>query len=118
MVTGSGGAMGAAIAVRFAQEGADVALNDRRPGLTTQTEQAVRDLGRDVVTVVANVTRRNLVSSDYDRLYEAAAKAGGSLIDRVAHVDEVAEIVLFLCGPLSLSLTGSVVNFDGGFTAH
>jgi NAD(P)-dependent dehydrogenase (short-subunit alcohol dehydrogenase family) len=64
------------------------------------------------------VERGNLIPSDYDRLYEAVAEAGGSLIDRVAHVDEVAEMILFLSGPLSLSLTGAVVNFDAGFTAH
>ncbi len=64
------------------------------------------------------VERGNLVPSDYDRLHEAVAKAGGTLIDRVAHVDEVAEMVLFLCGPNSLSLTGAVINFDAGFTAH
>jgi NAD(P)-dependent dehydrogenase (short-subunit alcohol dehydrogenase family) len=64
------------------------------------------------------VERGNLIPSDYDRLHEAAARAGGSLVDRVAHVDEVAEMVLFLCGPNSLSLTGAVINFDAGFTAH
>ena len=40
------------------------------------------------------------------------------LIDRIAHVDEVAEMVLFLAGPHSLSLTGAVIPFDAGFTAH
>jgi len=59
VVTGSGGAMGGAIALRLAEEGADVALNDRLPDLTTDTEMAIRDLGRDVVSVVANVTRRD-----------------------------------------------------------
>jgi NAD(P)-dependent dehydrogenase (short-subunit alcohol dehydrogenase family) len=64
------------------------------------------------------VERGNLIPSDYDRLHQAVAEAGGSLIDRVAHVDEVAEMVLFLSGPSSLSLTGAIVNFDAGFTAH
>jgi NAD(P)-dependent dehydrogenase (short-subunit alcohol dehydrogenase family) len=64
------------------------------------------------------VERGNLIPSDYDRLHAAVAEAGGSLIDRVAHVDEVAEMILFLSGPVSLSLTGAVVNFDAGFTAH
>jgi NAD(P)-dependent dehydrogenase (short-subunit alcohol dehydrogenase family) len=64
------------------------------------------------------VERGNLIPSDYDRLHEAAALAGGSLVDRIAHVDEVAEMVLFLSGPSSLSLTGAIINFDGGFTAH
>jgi NAD(P)-dependent dehydrogenase (short-subunit alcohol dehydrogenase family) len=58
VVTGSGGAMGAAIACRLAEEGADVVLNDRRPGTTEATEAAITGLGRDVLTVVANVTRR------------------------------------------------------------
>ncbi len=58
VVTGSGGAMGAAIAVRLAEEGADVVLNDRLPDLTDETESVIRELGRDVVSVVANVTRR------------------------------------------------------------
>jgi NAD(P)-dependent dehydrogenase (short-subunit alcohol dehydrogenase family) len=64
------------------------------------------------------VERGNLVPDDYIRLREAVATAGGSLLGRVAHVDEVAAMVLFLCGPLSLSLTGAVIPFDGGFTAH
>jgi NAD(P)-dependent dehydrogenase (short-subunit alcohol dehydrogenase family) len=50
--------MGGAIALRLAEEGADVVLNDRLPNLTDQTEKAIRELGRDVVSVVANVTRR------------------------------------------------------------
>ena len=58
VVSGSGGAMGGAIALRLAEEGADIVLNDRLPDLTNETETAIRDLGRDVVSVVANVTRR------------------------------------------------------------
>ncbi len=64
------------------------------------------------------VERGNLEPSDYIRLNEAAGLAGGMLIDRIAHVDEVAELVLFLAGPQSLSLTGAVIPFDAGFTAH
>jgi len=64
------------------------------------------------------VERGNLVPEDYTRLYEAVAMAGGSLLGRTAHVDEVAALVLFLAGPMSLSLTGAVIPFDGGFTAH
>lgn len=64
------------------------------------------------------VERSNLIPSDYDRLHEAVSRAGGALINRVAHVDEVAEMVLFLSGPQSLSMTGAVINFDAGFTAH
>jgi NAD(P)-dependent dehydrogenase (short-subunit alcohol dehydrogenase family) len=67
VLTGSGGAMGAAIATRFAEEGADVVPNDRLPRLNRDTEQTVRGLGRGVMTVVANVTRRD----DASRLINA-----------------------------------------------
>jgi NAD(P)-dependent dehydrogenase (short-subunit alcohol dehydrogenase family) len=64
------------------------------------------------------VERGNLEPRDYERLKQAVRDAGGALIDRVAHVDEVAEMVLFLSGPSSRSLTGTVIPFDAGFTAH
>lgn len=64
------------------------------------------------------VERGNLSPDDYVRLHEAVAAAGGTLIHRVAHVDEVAELVLFLSGSQSKSLTGAVIPFDAGFTAH
>ena len=64
------------------------------------------------------VERSNLEPGDYEKLMEAVGRGGASLIDRVAHVDEVAELVLFLAGPASLSLTGAVIPFDSGFTAH
>jgi NAD(P)-dependent dehydrogenase (short-subunit alcohol dehydrogenase family) len=64
------------------------------------------------------VERGNLSPDDYVRLHEAVAAAGGALIRRVAHVDEVAELVLFLSGSQSKSLTGAVIPFDAGFTAH
>jgi len=64
------------------------------------------------------VERGNLAPDDYVRLHEAVAAAGGTLIKRVAHVDEVAELVLFLSGSQSKSLTGAVIPFDAGFTAY
>jgi NAD(P)-dependent dehydrogenase (short-subunit alcohol dehydrogenase family) len=64
------------------------------------------------------VERGNLAPDDYVRLHEAVASGGGVLINRVAHVDEVAELVLYLSGNQSRSLTGAVIPFDAGFTAH
>jgi NAD(P)-dependent dehydrogenase (short-subunit alcohol dehydrogenase family) len=94
-------------------------------GLISLTRSTAADYGSDGIRAncicpggMEPVERGNLVPEDYVRLYESVALAGGSLIDRIAHVDEVAEMVLFLSGPSSLSLTGAVVNFDAGFTAH
>lgn len=64
------------------------------------------------------VERGNLEPGDYDKLMQAVMKAGGNLVERTAHVDEVAEMVVFLSGPNSASMTGAVIPFDAGFTAH
>jgi NAD(P)-dependent dehydrogenase (short-subunit alcohol dehydrogenase family) len=94
-------------------------------GLISLTRTTAADYGEQGIRAncicpggMEPVERGNLIPSDYIRLGEAVRHAGGSLVDRVAHVDEVAEMVLFLSGPLSLSLTGAVIPFDGGFTAH
>jgi 3-oxoacyl-[acyl-carrier protein] reductase len=82
VVTGSGGAVGAAIALRLAEEGADVALNDRLPDLTDHTEQAIRRMGRDALSVVANVTRR-----------EGAERLVSTALDRWGRVDILVNVV-------------------------
>jgi NAD(P)-dependent dehydrogenase (short-subunit alcohol dehydrogenase family) len=64
------------------------------------------------------VERGNLEPDDYVRLREAVADGGGTLVNRIAHVDEVAELVLLLVGPAGRSMTGAVIPFDAGFTAH
>jgi NAD(P)-dependent dehydrogenase (short-subunit alcohol dehydrogenase family) len=81
--------MGAAIALRLAEEGADVVLNDRLPDLTGPTEQAIRDLGRDVVSVVANVTRR-----------DGATRVIDAALDRWGRVDILANVVGGIKGPV------------------
>lgn len=82
VVTGSGGAMGGAIALRLAEEGADVALNDRLPDLTTDCERTIAALGRDVFSVVANVTRR-----------EGAEQLITAALDRWGRVDILVNVV-------------------------
>jgi NAD(P)-dependent dehydrogenase (short-subunit alcohol dehydrogenase family) len=64
------------------------------------------------------VERGNLSPVDYERLTESFVSAGGAMINRVAHVDEVAALVVFLSGPLSMSMTGAIIPFDGGYSAH
>jgi 3-oxoacyl-[acyl-carrier protein] reductase len=82
VVTGSGGAMGGAIAQRLAEEGAVVALNDRVAGATDETEEAIRALGRDVTSVHANVTRR----AEAERLI-------GTAVERWGRVDVLVNVV-------------------------
>jgi NAD(P)-dependent dehydrogenase (short-subunit alcohol dehydrogenase family) len=82
VVTGSGGAMGHAIAVRLAEEGADVVLNDRLADRAGSAEAEIRALGRDVVTVVGNVTRR-----------AEARQVVGAAVDRWGRVDILVNVV-------------------------
>ncbi len=39
-------------------------------------------------------------------------------VKRLVEAEEVAELVLFLCGPASASVTGASFAMDGGWTAH
>jgi NAD(P)-dependent dehydrogenase (short-subunit alcohol dehydrogenase family) len=64
------------------------------------------------------VERGNLVPEDYGKLIEAVSSAGGVPISGACHVDDMAEFVLFLCGPHVPTLTGAIIPVDGGFTAH
>src|SRR5438874_13082337 len=82
IVTGSGGKMGGAIALRLAEEGADLVLNDRLPGLTEAYEAQIRALGRDVVSVLANVTRR-----------EGAQQVVNAALERWGRVDILVNVV-------------------------
>jgi NAD(P)-dependent dehydrogenase (short-subunit alcohol dehydrogenase family) len=89
IVTGSGGAMGGAIAVRLAQEGADVALNDRRDDRTRLHASEVAAAGADFIAVTANVTRR----TDATRLVAAAEERWG-------RVDILVNVVGGIKGPI------------------
>jgi NAD(P)-dependent dehydrogenase (short-subunit alcohol dehydrogenase family) len=90
VVTGSGGAMGGAIALRLAEEGADVALNDRVDGLTEPNEKRILEMGRDCFSVHANVTRR----AEAERLISAA-------LDRWGRIDILANVVGGLKGAVN-----------------
>jgi NAD(P)-dependent dehydrogenase (short-subunit alcohol dehydrogenase family) len=90
VVTGSGGAMGGAIARRLASEGADVVLNDRLADRAARWEGAISEIGRDVLSVHGNVTRR-----DEARRLIAAAE------DRWGRVDILVNVVGGIKGPIA-----------------
>jgi 3-oxoacyl-[acyl-carrier protein] reductase len=89
VVTGSGGGMGGAIALRLAQEGADLALNDRREGTTDAWQEKIAALGGDVFAVTTNVTRR----SGAEELLNAA-------LDRWGRIDVLVNVVGGVRGPV------------------
>jgi len=56
LVTGAGRGIGRGIALRLASHGADIAVNDLDPATAERTVQEVRDLGREVMAVPADVS--------------------------------------------------------------
>jgi NAD(P)-dependent dehydrogenase (short-subunit alcohol dehydrogenase family) len=58
VVTASGGKMGGAIALRLAEAGANVVLNDKVPGLTAPYAGQIRAIGQEVLEVDGDVTER------------------------------------------------------------
>ena len=76
VVTGSGRGIGRAIALRLAEEGADVVVNffrNRKPA--EETAEAIRALGRRAVVVKANVGE----DDGLDALFAAASAAFGGM---------------------------------------
>jgi enoyl-[acyl-carrier protein] reductase III len=76
LVTGSGRGIGRAIALRLAEEGADLAINFfRNRGPAEATAKAVRELGRQAVIIKANIGQID----DINKLFDAVETAFGGL---------------------------------------
>jgi NAD(P)-dependent dehydrogenase (short-subunit alcohol dehydrogenase family) len=75
LVTGAGGGIGRAAAMRFAAEGARLALVDVSPHALKETQAAVERAGGDALTVEADVTR----AADVERYAAAAAGRWGGI---------------------------------------
>src|SRR5947207_8376803 len=74
LVTGSGQGIGQAIAIRLAEEGADVVVDDRVIGESAhQTVEAIQKLGRRVATVQGDLSN---TTDDRRIITEGVAKLG------------------------------------------
>lgn len=68
LVTGAGSGIGKAIALTFAKEGADVAVNDVDIGNAEATASEVKALGRRSIAVRADVSKEDEVNRMVERI--------------------------------------------------
>ena len=71
IVTGSGQGIGRAIALRLAEEGATVAVNDLEEDRAAETVAEIEDAGGSALTAVADVTDYDDVQSMVDEVVDA-----------------------------------------------
>ena len=142
IVTGSGSGIGRSIAIRLAQEGATVVVNDINQETVSESEQDIRSKGAQVLGVLADVTN----STDVTRMFEQTIKAFGTvdtLVNNAAWADPVAHFLdmteafwdrvittnlksMFLCSQMAARLMaeqkkrGAIVNISswGALRAH
>ncbi len=67
LVTGAGSGIGRAIALLFAEEGADIAVNDVNIATAEETAALVERLGRKAIAVKANVAEQGEVGAMVER---------------------------------------------------
>ena len=112
IVTGAGRGIGEAIALRFAEEGAKVVVNDVNETSGNRTIEAIRSKGGQAVSVIGSVTVRDIAQKIVDRAVkefgtiDILVNNAGILHDASLHKmtdeqwDEVIEVNLkgvFLC---------------------
>jgi 3-oxoacyl-[acyl-carrier protein] reductase len=75
VVTGAGQGIGKAIALKLAQQGADVIVDDINPETAPRVAQEIQALGRKAVAVIADVAKRDHV----ERIIQTAIKELGGI---------------------------------------
>jgi NAD(P)-dependent dehydrogenase (short-subunit alcohol dehydrogenase family) len=126
LVTGSSRGIGAAIARRFAQEGAMVAVHGRDRAALATVAAEIDPVGYNVRQVTGDVTKfadLEAIRADIERATAASAVAHpaqkASLVDRhpirrLGTPDDVARAALFLASDESAWITGLIVDVAGG----
>ncbi len=90
IVTGSGQGIGRSIALKLAQEGADVAIAEMNPDTGTQTAKEIETLGRTTLPICVDVANQNQVRAMVDQVFRAWKRIdiliNNAGFDRPAHL--------------------------------
>lgn len=100
LVTGAGGGIGQAIALRLATEGADVVINDIRLEPAQSVVDEIQAMGQKSLAVAADVSRSEDVHRMFEQILEQFGRidilinnAGGAARERSAPFDQLNEEV-------------------------
>ena len=85
VVTGSGNGIGRACAMRFAQEGADVAILDIEQDALNEVADSLKQFGNRVLPIHLDLTQRPLVVDAFAKFLFFRAGGVGLRDRRVAH---------------------------------
>ena len=112
LITGSGRGIGKAIALLFAAEGADIAVNDVNLQSAMQTAEAVKQIGQRAIAIQASVAEANEVDSMVNQVIDelggvhilvnnAGISTSGPTIDETVQTwEKITDVILkgpFLC---------------------
>jgi NAD(P)-dependent dehydrogenase (short-subunit alcohol dehydrogenase family) len=133
LVTGAGSGIGQAIALLFAREGADIAVNDIDLPSAEKTAEAVKKIGRRAIAIKADVAEPDEVDAMVDRVINelggvhilvnnAGIPIHGPLLEEqtVERWDRVVNVILrgtYLCSRrvgqwMAGQKTGKIVNIS------
>jgi NAD(P)-dependent dehydrogenase (short-subunit alcohol dehydrogenase family) len=130
IVTGAASGNGRAIAIRFAEEGADVLIADVADAGARETACEIEALGRRALVTRTDVSRRAEVEAMVDQAVvidtpmTARSLATPEVrewmmanipLKRVGQPRDVANVALFLASDEASYVTGSIVFVDGGW---
>lgn len=112
LVTGAGSGIGKSIALLFATEGADIAVNDINLQAAMQTAEVIKQIGRKAITIQANVAEEKEVDMMVNRVVDelggvhilvnnaGVATSGPTINETVQTWERISGVVLkgtFLC---------------------
>ena len=85
-------------------------------GFTRSLAYEVGEHGINVNAILPGFMYTDIIAKEIDANWEATKRR--SLLNRIAHVDEVAQVAVFLCSDRASYMIGASVDVSGGMALH